>query len=112
MVLRQSGKIMLIDRDMQQLVDTWMPFGKHLPKTAAPEPVQRALVTGKPQITGLFMGSVVKQLVFAIVVPVQIDGQNRYALTRSPNQHTPPALSPPQQLPPRSLPSISHPAPP
>src|SRR5260370_26156237 len=107
MVLRQSGKIMLIDRDMQQLVDTWMPFGKHLPKTAAPEPVQRALVTGKPQITGLFMGSVVKQLVFAIVVPVQIDGQNRYALTRSPNQHTLAGLVAAQELPPGWLAVIS-----
>ena len=86
LVLRQSGNIMLIDRNMQQLVNTWVPFGEPLPKTAAPEAVQRALATGKPQITGLFEGSVVKQLVFAIIVPVQIDGESRYALGRSPNR--------------------------
>jgi PAS domain S-box-containing protein len=49
--------------------------------------VERALVTGKPQVTGLFMGPVIKELLFGIIVPVQIDGENRYALVRSPNQH-------------------------
>jgi hypothetical protein len=107
LVLRQSGNIMLIDRDMQQLVNTWMPFGRHLPKTAVPEPLQRALATGKPQITGLFMGSVVKQLVFAIIVPVQIDGENRYALVRSPNQHALAGLVAAQELPPGWLAVIS-----
>jgi hypothetical protein len=86
LVLRQSGNIMLIDRNMQQLVNTWVPFGRSLPKTAAPEAVERALATGKPQITGLFMSSIVKQPVFSIIVPVQVDGENRYVLARSPNE--------------------------
>jgi hypothetical protein len=105
--LRQSGNIMLIDRDMQQLVNTWMPFGQHLPKTAAPESVQRALATGKPQITGLFMSSILKQPVFAIVVPAQIDGQNRYALARSPSQHALAGLVAAQELPPGWLAVVS-----
>jgi PAS domain S-box-containing protein len=87
LVLRQSCNIMLIDRNMQQLVNTWVPFGRSLPKTAAPEAVERALATGKPQITGLFMSSIVKQPVFSIIVPVQVDGENRYVLARSPNEH-------------------------
>ena len=87
LVLRKSGNIMLIDRNMQQLVNTWVPFGRSLPKTAAPEAVERALATGKPQITGLFMSSIVKQLVVSIIVPVQVDGENRYVLARSPNEH-------------------------
>ncbi len=87
LVLRQSGNIMLIDRNMQQLVNTWAPFGRSLPKTAAPEGVERALATGKPQITGLFMSSILKQPVFSIIVPVQVDGENRYVLARSPNEH-------------------------
>jgi PAS domain S-box-containing protein len=100
LVLRQSGNIMLIDRNMQQLVNTWVPHGKPLPKTAAPEPVQRALATGKPQITGLFMSSVVKQLVFAIIVPVQIDGESRYVLSRSPSPQALASLLAANQLPP------------
>src|SRR5712671_487213 len=87
LVLRQSGNIMLIDRDMRQLVNTWVQFGRSLPKTAAPETVERALATGKPEVTGLFMSSIVKQLVVSIIVPVQVDGENRYVLARSPNEH-------------------------
>ena len=34
LVMRQSGNIALIDRNMQQIVNTLVPFGKPLPKTA------------------------------------------------------------------------------
>jgi len=87
LILRQSGNIMLVDRNMQQIVNTWVAFGRLLPRAPVPEAVQSVLATGKPQITGLFTGSVVRQLAFAIIVPVEIDGANRYALVRSPNQH-------------------------
>jgi PAS domain S-box-containing protein len=100
LAMRQSGNIMLIDRNMQQLVDTWVPFGTPLRKTAAPEPVERALATGKPQVTGLFMRPVTKQLLFAIIVPVQIDGESRYALTRSPGQHALAGVAAANELPP------------
>jgi len=70
---------------MRQLVNTWMPFGAPLSRPAVPEAIERALATGKPQVTGLFMGSVVKQLLVGITLPVQIDGESRYALARSPN---------------------------
>jgi hypothetical protein len=85
LVLRQSNQIVLINRDMRELVDTSVPFGTHIPKTAVPELVERAFVTGKPQLTGLFTGSVSKQPMFSIIVPVQIDGENRYALVTSPS---------------------------
>ena len=109
LILRQSGNIMLIDRNMQQLDNTWVPHGKPLPKTAAPEPVQKALATGKPQITGLFMSSVVKQLVFAIIVPVQIDGESRYALGRSPSPQALARLVAANQLPPGWHAAVSDP---
>jgi hypothetical protein len=63
LAMRQSGNIMLIDRNMQQLVETWVPFGTHLEKTVVPEPVERALATGKPQVTGLFIRPVTKRFV-------------------------------------------------
>jgi PAS domain S-box-containing protein len=86
LTLRQSGNIMLVDRNMQQLVNTGVPFGTTLDKAAVPEPTEKALATGKPQVTGLFVGPVTKQLMYGIIVPVEIDGENRYALVRSPNQ--------------------------
>ncbi len=76
--LRQSGNIVLIDLNMRQLVDTSAPPAK----MAVPELAERALATGKPQVTGLFMGPASRQLTFAIIVPVKIDGENRYALFR------------------------------
>jgi PAS domain S-box-containing protein len=85
LALRQSGNIMLIDRNMQQLVNTWVHFGTPMEKTAIPESVERALVTGKPHVTGL--GPETPQVMFAVIMPVQIDGENRYALVRSPDQH-------------------------
>jgi PAS domain S-box-containing protein len=74
--LRQRGSIVLIDRNMRQLVNTSAPPAK----TAVPELAERALATGKPQVTGLFMEPEDRQLTFGIIVPVKIDGENRYAL--------------------------------
>jgi hypothetical protein len=88
LTLRQSGNIMLIDGDMRQLVNTSVPFGTPLEEAAVPQPTQRALATGKPQVTGLFMGPVTHHLMFGIIVPVAIDGENRYALVRSLDERT------------------------
>jgi PAS domain S-box-containing protein len=86
LTFRQSGNIVLIDRNMQELVNTSVPFRRHLGQAAVPESsVERSLATGKPQVAGLFVGSVTKRLMFSVIVPVQIDGENNYALARSPD---------------------------
>jgi PAS domain S-box-containing protein len=87
LALRKSGNIMLIDRERQQLVNTWVPFGTPMEKTVVMEHMEKALATGRPQVTGLFVGPVTHQPIFGIIVPVQIDGERRYALVRSPSQH-------------------------
>jgi PAS domain S-box-containing protein len=88
LTLRRSGAIVLIDRNMQQLVNTRVPYGNILPKASVPEAMERVLATGKPEVAGLFWSLVAKQLLVTIIVPVTIDGENRYALARSPDQHT------------------------
>ncbi len=88
LTLRQSGNIMLIDSDMRQVVNTSLPFGTPMQKAAIPAPAKRAFATGKPQVTGLFMGPVTHQPMFGVLVPVEIDGENRYALVRSLDQRT------------------------
>jgi PAS domain S-box-containing protein len=103
LAMRQSGNIRLIDRNMQQIVNTWVPFGMPLEKAAVREfveSVERTFATGKPQVTSLFMGPVTHQLIFGIVVPVQIDGENRYALVRSPAQHSLAGVVAANELPP------------
>ncbi len=84
--LRQSGNVVLVDRNMQQLVNTAVPLGKLFPKTPVPDAAERAFATGKPQATGLFFAPIVKQLLVAIIVPVEIDSETRYVLGRSPDQ--------------------------
>src|SRR5712664_998376 len=84
--LRQSGNIVLIDRNMQQLVNTRVPYGNPLPKAVVPKLIARALATGKPQVTDLFMAPFVNQLLVGIIVPVEIGGERRYAVARSPDQ--------------------------
>jgi PAS domain S-box-containing protein len=81
--LRHGGKIALFDRHMQQVVNTWAPSGTPIQKAVASEPVEKALATGKPQVTGLFMGPATGHVMFSIVVPVQIDSESRYALVGS-----------------------------
>jgi len=104
LAMRQSGNIVLIDGNMKQLVNTLVPFGTPLEKAPVSQPVEMAFASGKPQITGLFIGSVTKKHVFAIIVPVRIDGENRYALARLANEH---ALAPLVAA--QALPSGWHP---
>ncbi len=100
LALLQRGNIVLIDRNMQQLVNTFVPFGKPLPKAVVPKPVERTFSTGKPQVTGLFMAPVVDQFMFGITVPVEIGGESRYVLGRSQDQRALARLVAANELPP------------
>jgi PAS domain S-box-containing protein len=82
-----QGLILLVDPPtMEQLMDTWVPYGTPLPKAIIRDPVERALASGRPYYTGLFMGPVAGRLLFGIIVPVAIDGAYRYALGASPDR--------------------------
>ena len=100
LALQQRGNIVLIDRNMQQLVNTFVPFGKPLPKAAVPRTPEMTFATGKPQVTVLFMAPVVDQFMFGITVPVEIDGESRYVLGRSQDQHSLARLVAANELPP------------
>jgi two-component sensor histidine kinase/PAS domain-containing protein len=100
LAFQQRGNIVLIDRNMQQLVNTFVPFGKPLPKAVAPKPIERTFATGEPQVTGLFMAPVVDRFMFGITVPVEIGGETRYVLGRSQDQHALAGLVTANELPP------------
>ena len=100
LALQQRGNIVLIDRNMQQLVNTFVPFGKPLPKAVVPRTPEMTFATGKPQVTVLFMAPVVDQFMFGITVPVEIDGESRYVLGRSQDQHSLARLVAANELPP------------
>jgi PAS domain S-box-containing protein len=88
LTLHQSGGILLIDRNMRQLVKAGRPLGTAPENAAVSDPAQRALETDKPQVTGLFMAAVIDQFMYGIIVPVRIGEESRYALVRSLDQRT------------------------
>jgi hypothetical protein len=65
-----------------------VPFGTPLAKAAVPaiEPIERGFATGQPQATSVFIGSVTKRLMFGVIIPLQIDGENRYVLVGFPDR--------------------------
>jgi PAS domain S-box-containing protein len=83
----KEGAIVLIDRNMQQLIDTRAPVGAPLPKAGDPNLTAKAFATGKPQVTGLFKAPFINKLIVTIIVPVKIDSEIRYAIGRSPDQY-------------------------
>jgi PAS domain S-box-containing protein len=95
LAVRENGDIMLVDRGTRPLVNTRVPYETWASSGSVPEkvamaltePVAQALATGKPQFSGLFIPPIAGQRMFAIAVPVAIDGDNRYALVRSISQH-------------------------
>ncbi len=88
LTLHQGGNIVLIDRNMRQLVNARGPVGTPLQKADVSDAAQRALETDKLQVTGLFTAPVIGQFMYGIIVPVRIDGESRYALIRSLDQRT------------------------
>ena len=67
--------IALIGADLRQRLHTERPFGTPLPVTGAPEAVRRALETGRPAVSDLLTGAVLRTPVVAVMVPVVRGGR-------------------------------------
>jgi two-component sensor histidine kinase/PAS domain-containing protein len=72
--------VILLDTSLQQLLNTRVPFGTALPKTAAVEAAQRVLDTGRLVVSDIVIGKVSKRRVFDVQVPISAKGQIRYIL--------------------------------
>jgi hypothetical protein len=107
-----DGNIMLVDGDMKEFVNTSTTSSSsmEMEKAAILEPVAAALATAKPQFTDLFTGAGAGQVLFAIVVPVEIDDENRFALVRSINPRALTEPIAPDNLPPAGRPRYRQPA--
>ena len=66
--------IAVIGADLQQRLHTERPFGTPLPVTGAPEAVRRAVGTGRPAVSDLLTGAVLRSPVVAVMVPVMRGG--------------------------------------
>ncbi len=66
-----STYLLATDDEFNQILNTRMPFGTKLPKTADPVTAALALETGRPAISNLFMGAASRRHVFSVWLPVQ-----------------------------------------
>ena len=71
----RGTSIVLLDTKAQQLINTNRPFGEPLPRAINTEMLDRAVATGKPQISDLIIGAVLKRPVLTVGVPVFRDGE-------------------------------------
>jgi signal transduction histidine kinase/CheY-like chemotaxis protein len=76
----QGTAIVLLDTKAQQLINTNRPFGEPLPRATNSEMHDRIIATGKPQISDLIMGAVLRRPVLTVGVPVSRDGEVVYVL--------------------------------
>jgi signal transduction histidine kinase/ActR/RegA family two-component response regulator len=76
----RGTSIVLHDTKGQQLLSTNRPFGEPLPRATNTEMHDRVVETGKPQISDLIMGAVLRRPILVVGVPVFRDGQVVYVL--------------------------------
>ncbi len=72
--------IVLRDEAGRQILNTAIAFGQPLSSRAAPEQVRAVFTTGKPTVSNLFIGPVLKRPVMSVDVPVILNGKVAYAL--------------------------------
>lgn len=77
---REQAGILLVDQSYQQLLNTRTRFGASLPRTADPETAQRVFDTKHRQISDVFIGSISRQPVINVEVPVFAGDVVRYVL--------------------------------
>ena len=80
-----NGNIVLIDRTYRQLVNTALPRGSILPKTSHTEAIDRVFASGRHVVTNLVRTTATNATVLAVIVPVFVDDEPKYALALNPD---------------------------
>ncbi|MBI5107370.1 MAG: diguanylate cyclase [Rhodocyclales bacterium] len=79
LALSQAGDIVVLsDATGQQLVNTLREFGEPLPRHGNMEVLERVFATGKPIISDIYLGGVLRKPVMSIDVPVIQGGKVAY----------------------------------
>src|SRR5438105_597554 len=76
----RGTSIVLHDTKGQQLLSTNRPFGEPLPRATNTEMHDRVIATGKPQLSELIMGAVLRRPILVVGVPVFRDREVVYVL--------------------------------
>ncbi|OWW18457.1 hypothetical protein AYR66_00440 [Noviherbaspirillum denitrificans] len=75
-----GNNLLLSDEENHQILNTAVEYGTPLPPRKSTEQVRRVFTTGKPAISNLFIGSVLKRPLISIDVPVVVNGRVAYVL--------------------------------
>lgn len=75
-----GNNVVLTDRDYRQLLNTAVEYGTVLPPRNNRDQVKRVFDTGKPAVSDVIVGSVIKRPVITIDVPVMLEGKVAYTL--------------------------------
>jgi PAS domain S-box-containing protein len=75
--------ILVLDRNLQQLVNTGVPFGTALPKSGDPETALKVLESKQPQVSDLFVGRLTRRPAVDVHMPMMRNGEVRYILIMS-----------------------------
>jgi PAS domain S-box-containing protein len=83
-LMRGAGHvILLVDPDLNELINTRVPYGTPLPQIGDPNTVRKVLATGKPEVGDLNWGPVAQQFRAGVMAPVRVDGAVRYVAVLS-----------------------------
>ncbi|MBM3600728.1 MAG: hypothetical protein FJX35_21210 [Alphaproteobacteria bacterium] len=78
--MQGSATIILIDRELRQLVNTAVPFGHAPPLTGDPETARRTIESKQPAVSDLFFGLATRTYVYNVAIPITRDGDVQYIL--------------------------------
>ena len=77
---RDRAGVFLADRSLQQVLNTYVPYGTALPSYGTPETATRTFQSKVPQISDFFVGRVTKRPAFDINIPIFKDDEVEYVL--------------------------------
>lgn len=72
--------VVLRDQSGRQVLNTAIDYGQPLRAPAAPQQVREVFASGRPTISPIFIGPVLKKPIMSVDVPVIIDGEIAFAL--------------------------------
>ncbi len=79
-LMRDKAGILLIDRSLQQLLNTRAAYGTTLPRTVDPETAQRVFDTKQRHVSDLVVGVISRQPLINVEVPILVGKEVRYVL--------------------------------
>jgi len=78
--LQGRAYVVLIDRSMRQLVNTYVPYGSQPDSTGDPDTARRMIASKQADVSDLFVSLVAKKPVYNVNIPIVRDGEVRYIL--------------------------------